>query len=225
MNSALTRSACVCSGNVPPAPSAAGSSGLSPAAIASGSPGLILITSVPGSRLAISRYSALAGSTTSHGMPLPGGGLEQAPDGLRLARPGRAADEHVPVERVGGDGERPRGHQVPVEDLAELDGFAWVPGASPGRSGVTSKSGRSAKRTPGTSASGGRASAASSVGRPVERRGGNAVTAGLDRRCGRTRRHRRRTQRVGQPAEVRRRAEQPGDPRRSSPRRCRPPRR
>ena len=71
MNSALTRSACVWSGNLPPAPAPAGSSGLSPAAIASGSPGLILITSVPGSRLAISRYSALAGSTTSHGMPRP----------------------------------------------------------------------------------------------------------------------------------------------------------
>ncbi len=42
---------------------------MSPAAIASGSPGLILITTAPGSRAVISRYSALAGSTTSHGTP------------------------------------------------------------------------------------------------------------------------------------------------------------
>src|SRR6185312_16518120 len=48
-------------------------------------------------------------------------GLKQTPDGLRLAGPGRAADEHVPVERIGGDGERTGGHQVPVEDLAEPD--------------------------------------------------------------------------------------------------------
>ncbi len=58
------------------------------------------------------------------------------------------------------------------------------------------------------------------LGRPVERRCGNAVAAGRGGRRGRPRRPRRRArvdvrraQRIGQPAEVRRRAEQPGDPR------------
>ena len=96
---------------------------------------------------------------------LPGRGLEQGPHGLRLARPGGAADEHVPVERIARQDERAGRPQVPVEDLAQPDARvtagAGPPGGHPaGRSWVTSNSGRSASRTPGTSDSGGRASAA-----------------------------------------------------------------
>ncbi len=73
----MTRLAWACSGNRRPSASSAGSSGLSPAAIESDSPGRIRTTrasgpagpAAPASRAAISRYSALAGSTTSHGIP------------------------------------------------------------------------------------------------------------------------------------------------------------
>ncbi len=52
-----------------PSGPAAGSSGLIPAGGTPRSPGRITMTSAPGSRAAISRYSALAGSITSHGIP------------------------------------------------------------------------------------------------------------------------------------------------------------
>ena len=51
----------------------------------------------------------------------PCGGLEQGPDGLRLARARRAAHEHVPVERVPRQCERSGGHHVAIEHLAERD--------------------------------------------------------------------------------------------------------
>ena len=161
MNSALTRSACVCSGNLPPSPSAAGSSGLSPAAIASGSPGLILITSVPGSRLAISRYSALAGSTTSHGMPRPVAASSRQRTVCDLPAPVAPQTNTCRFSELAASGERPGRHQVPVEHLAEPDA-AGTASLRPVPRASRRSPGRSAKRTPGTSASGGRASAASS---------------------------------------------------------------
>ena len=90
--------------------------------------------------------------------PGAGGGLEQRPHGLRLPRAGGAADEHMPVQRVERQDERAGRPLAGVQDLADRDRRA------PGGRGswVTSKSGRSASRTPGTSRSGGRDSAATS---------------------------------------------------------------
>jgi len=52
------------------------------------------------------------------------GCLEQRPDGLRLTGTGRAAHEHVPVQRVERQREGSRGHAVAVEDVAEADSAA-----------------------------------------------------------------------------------------------------
>ena len=53
--------------------------------------------------------------------PGPGGGLEHGPDGLRLAGAGRAADEHVPVQRAERQRQRAGRQAVPVEDGADGD--------------------------------------------------------------------------------------------------------
>ena len=53
--------------------------------------------------------------------PGRGGGLEQRPHGLRFPRSGRAADEHVPVQRVQRQRQRPGRAAVPVQDLADGD--------------------------------------------------------------------------------------------------------
>ena len=168
MNSALTRSAWVCSGNRRPSPSAAGSSGLRPAAIASGSPGRIRTTvaiaapaapgpPVPASRAAISRYSALAGSTTSHGIPAAVAASSSArtvcdfPDPVApLTNTCRFSESSGSVS--GPAGRRFRSRISPTVIAARPAAGSWV----------TSKSGRSASRIPGISRSGGRDSAATS---------------------------------------------------------------
>ena len=51
--------------------------------------------------------------------PGPPGLLQQVPDGLRLARPGRPAHEHVPVKRRGRHRQLTARHPVPVQDLPQ----------------------------------------------------------------------------------------------------------
>ena len=62
--------------------------------------------------------------------PRPGGGLEQGAHRLRLAGPGGAADEHVPVHRVERQQQRPGGPTAAVQYLTQRD---RVP---PGRGGL-----------------------------------------------------------------------------------------
>ena len=143
----------------------AGSSGLIPAGGSASSPGRMRITSVPGSRAAISRYSALAGSTTSHGIP------------ARVAaasRPRTVWDFPAPVapqtnvcrfSEARGTASSPAGTRfqsstIPTGTAGSLPVIPapWAAVVS----GETSKSGRSTNRMPGTSRAGGRASAATS---------------------------------------------------------------
>ncbi len=185
VNSALTRSACVWQ-REPGAQALIDHSQSSrrvpgPAAIASGSPGLILITSAPGSRAVGHRPVLGLGGLDHQPRDAVGGRrLEQGPHGLGLACPGGAADEHVPVERVRRQDERAGRAQVPVEDLAQLDACAArpAPASSELLRGVTSKSGRSASRTPGTSDSRRPRERGQQLGRAVERRGRDGVAAG-----------------------------------------------
>jgi hypothetical protein len=169
VNSALTRSAWVCSGNRAPSAATAGSSGLRPAATASGSPGRIRITCAPGTRLAISRYSALAGSTTSHGIFRSAAASSSARTVCDFPPPVAPQTSACRFSDSSGSantpaGARPRSRIRPISK----------PRTGAGSSGVTSNSGRSASRTPGISASGGRASAASS---PVEAQNGDDSVA------------------------------------------------
>ena len=184
MNSALTRSAWVCSGNRRPAPSAAGSSGLRPAAIASGSPGRIRTTlaiaapaapgpPVPASRAAISRYSALAGSTTSHGIPAAVAASSSArtvcdfPDPVApLTNTCRFSESSGSVS--GPAGRRFRSRISPTVIAARPGAVSWV----------TSKSGRSGSRMPGISRSGGRAQRGDQLAARAERVGRHRVAAG-----------------------------------------------
>ena len=144
MNRALTRSAWVCSGKRRPASSGAGSSGFRPAAIASDSPGLIRTTSVavlasggrpPGTPQGATR--AGCGQARGHQPvlrlgrldhqprdPGRGGGLEQGAHALRLSGAGGPADEHVTVQRVERQHQRPGGTVAPVQDLADRDHLA-----------------------------------------------------------------------------------------------------
>ena len=166
----MTRSAWVCNGNRRPSSSGAGSSGLRPAAIASDSPGRIRTTSEttasppgptasagpnPARRAAISRYSALAGSTTSQGIPA----LVAASSSVRTV-----CDFPEPVAPLtntcrfsessgstsGPADRRLRSRISPTAIVSRPAAGSWV----------TSKSGRSASRMPGISRSGGRDSAA-----------------------------------------------------------------
>ena len=172
MNSALTRSAWVCSGNRRPSPSAAGSSGLRPAAIASGSPGRIRTTweitapapgpAAPGtpgpaSRAAISRYSALAGSTTSHGIPALVAASSSARTVCDFPDPVAPLTNTCRFSESSGSASGPAGLRFrsrisPTVIAARPAAGSWA----------TSKSGRSASRIPGISRSGGRVSAATS---------------------------------------------------------------
>ncbi len=117
-------------------------------------------------RAAISRYSAFAGSITSHGMPA------LAADSSRCRT---VWDLPEPVA--------PHTNTCLFSDSRETASSPagirfWsrtVPSATPPRppapglvSGVTSKSGRSVNRMPGTSRAGGRASAASSRDDPAQ---------------------------------------------------------
>ena len=132
MNSALTRSAWVCSGNRRPAPSAAGSSGLrlsrdrvrlaraDPNDRGHRCPGRSGASGSGQPR----RHQPVLGLGQLHHQPRDpgrGGGLEQRPHGLRFPRSGRAADEHVPVQRVQRQRQRPGRAAVPVQDLADGD--------------------------------------------------------------------------------------------------------
>ncbi len=158
MNRALTRSAWVCRGNRRPSGPEAGSSGFRPAAMASDSPGLIRTTSAGGSsRAAISRYSALAGSTASHGIPARDAASSRARTVCDLPAPVAPHTKTWRLSDSAGSTSGPAG--------CRFRSRTWpiriVPGPGTG-SGVTSKSGRSARRTPGTSRPGGRVSAATS---------------------------------------------------------------
>ncbi len=54
----------------------------------------------------------------------PGGRRQQHPDGVRLPRTGRTADEHVPVQRVERQHQPPGRPMAPVEHLADRDRLA-----------------------------------------------------------------------------------------------------
>ena len=167
MNSALTRLAWVCSGKRRPFSSGAGSSGLSPAAIASDSPGRIRTTSettasvpgtpppIPARRAAISRYSALAGSTTSQGIPA----LVAASSSVRTVcdfpDPVAPLTNTCRFRESSGSTSGPAGLRL----LSRISPTSIASRPATG-SWVTSKSGRSASRIPGISRSGGRDSAA-----------------------------------------------------------------
>ena len=136
-----------------------------------------------------------------------GRGLEQGPHGLRLARPGRAADEHVPVERVARQHQRPGRPQVPVQDLAQLDpGRRPAPARPLGGDVEVGAQRQPDPRHLGLRRPGQRGQ---QLGRPVERRGRHGVAAGLEAGTGA---ERRRAERVRQALQVGRRAQQPGDP-------------
>jgi len=207
MNSAWTRSACVCRGNLPPARwqrRSRGSSGLKPAAIAS-APCLILITS----RRAAARhqrYSALP-LDDRHGMPRSVAASSRQRTGLPTCRPrSRRRRNTCRLERMSEMAKGPAGirfrsrtrqldapgrslrRHVELGPQREADPGTSASGAGPARRAVRSTR-RTARRE---------CVSARLVGRPADRRPG--------------REDRRRTQRVRQPAEVRRRANSRGHP-------------
>ena len=188
----------------PSALSPAGSSGLSPAAIASGSPGLILITSVPGSRLAISRYSALAGSTTSHGMPRAVAASSRHRTVCDLPAPVAPQTNTCRLSESAATANGPAGIRFRSSTSPSL-----MPPA--GVSGVTSNSGRKREANPGYFRLRRPDQRGEQLGGPVEGARPSPRT-GVAAGPARSGADRGRAQRVRQPAEVGRRAEQPGDP-------------
>jgi hypothetical protein len=157
MNSALIRSACVCSGKRRPSSSRAGSSGFRPAAMPSDSPGLILITSaVSFRRAAISRYSALAGSTTSQGICARVAASSRARIVCDLPEPVAPVTKTCLFSESFGSTSGPAARLVRSSTSPSA-----IASRVPADSCVTSNSGLSASLMPGISLSGGRASAAS----------------------------------------------------------------
>ena len=118
---------------------------------------------MPGSRAAISRYSALAGSTTSHGIPASVAASSRPRTVWDFPAPVAPQTNACRFSDARGRASSPAGTRfqsstVPTGTAGSL--------ASPEKtvvSGVTSKSGRSTNRMPGSSRAGGRASAATSV--------------------------------------------------------------
>ena len=181
----------------PGPPGRRGSSGLIPAGGASRSPGRIRMTRVPGSRAAISRYSALAGSITSHGMPArwppPAG-----PDGLRLAGAGGPAHERVPVEAVGADPHVAHGRTVPVEQLAQMEAADALLGGDVERGAQRLVDARDLLVGPASE-------------RGDQRRAGQEERVPVREHLGERAGRRRGRERVRQTAQVGRGDEQPGD--------------
>ena len=155
-----------------PAP-AAGASGLIPAATWSASPGRIRTTPAAGpfSRTLISRYSALAGSTTSHGRPAPDADSSSARTVCDFPAPVAPQTNTCRFTEAAETDRGPAG--TPLRSSTMPSRSRDPPSASArGGSGVTSNSGRRVSRTPGTSASGTRARDASSTVLPQK---GNAA--------------------------------------------------
>ena len=152
---------------------AAGASGLIPAATWSASPGRIRTTSpaAPFSRTLISRYSALAGSTTSQGRPAPDAASSSARTVCDFPAPVAPQTNTCRFTEAAGTDRGPAG--MPLRSSTVPSRSRDAPPASPGGgSGVTSNSGRRVSRIPGTSASGIRARDASSTVLPQK---GNAA--------------------------------------------------
>ena len=160
MNSALTKSAWVCSGNRRPSASDAGSSGLSPAAIASDSPGRIRTTRPvgrPRRRSAISRYSALAGSSTSHGIPAQAAASSSARMVCDFPEPVAPQTNACRLSEPSGSTSRPAGRRSrsstsPTVIASRSGADSRAPDSWAPSSWVTSKSGPDISRTRGSRA-------------------------------------------------------------------------
>ncbi len=118
----------------------------------------------------MSRYSALAGSTTSHGMPRSVADSRRHRTVCDLPAPVAPQTNTCRLSESAEIAERPAG-----SGSCRAPRQAGSPLPSTGVSGVTSKSGLSAKRTPGTSALRRPDERGEQLGGAVEGRGGDAV--------------------------------------------------
>ncbi len=118
---------------------------------------------MPGSRAAISRYSALAGSTTSHGIPAPVAASSRPRTVWDFPAPVAPHTNTCRFSDARGIASSPAGTRFQSSTVPAGTGGPLPSSATTAVSGVTSKSGRSTSRIPGSSRAGGRASAATSL--------------------------------------------------------------
>ena len=109
-------------------------------------------------RRAISRYSALAGSITSHGIPARVADSSRARTVCDLPAPVAPQTNTCRFTESSGSSSGPAGRRL----RSSTSPTAIASRSAAAGSWVTSKSGGSASRTPGISRSGGRASTATS---------------------------------------------------------------
>ena len=181
------------------------------------------MTSAPGRRAAISRYSALAGSTTSHGVPCPAAASSRDRTVCDLPAPVAPQTNTCRLSesrgRTNEQGRRFRSRISPSAMPGCPPGAAPSGGHPAGRSWVSRSQGGApvappAPRTPAAGPARPGTGSTRRTARPARRhrqargRTGAGARAGADGR---------RAQRVRQPAQIGRRAQQPGDPGRARP--------